>query len=581
MRIRFGQVSSSVDFKATASDSASPEPSVEKTPKGARFARPQWKKFAGDRPAASGKAAFPGLTTLFDVMMRPLKTKARKGVALALVGLTLASADALLMNGHSAAYLGARYTLSESMAIGAVARRSVDLRDARKRFIELATQLQASPQRLEELKPAFKELIDELDPLVKAKRAVFAEHQTELAQLEADLGWLKSNIGPLTPSRLKDLRERVAGDRDYLADARAIRDGSWIVFGIGRSQVDLNPEMWTKRVDQTAAAVPGSGADDAARRKSLSALVRAQDGAIDARQRAGVLKHFSKMDIDHLGVEIPWYNRPAWLDWLTLGKSAEADLWRAGNEIDLRAGENLDALEAVVAHGEDLVNGAINAHLKDINPEYVGMRARYDLLKPAHDNLARTLSDAERAKSALTAAEVTITFRNAVQMMEPAATIQVSVTDFDEKGQIRGMHTEIQTNPAHALWQVQSALATAAATAAALVAENRVADVNRDLAVLNSSLAVVGSKQQVGRVDDSIYAYFGGLFRLGVWSYDLSQASSIATQLDGLSGEASAIKARIEPEYRAHDTYVWAQINGERQALRSAGAEEPIAKKDE
>jgi hypothetical protein len=230
-----------------------------------------------------------------------------------------------------------------------------------------------------------------------------------------------------------------------------------------------------------------------------------------------------------------------------------------------------------VSHGEDRVNDALNGYLKNKDPEYRQMRARYDLLEPAWQNLGRTLEHAQRASSAVDVTEAAILARNAIKMNEPPETIQVTVTDRDSRGNVTGSHTETQSNPAHSTWAAQVAIAQLAASTAGAVAESRLADVNSDLAALNPSLAALGNPNRVGRVDDTIYAYFGGLFRLGPWSYDMSQADQIRHQLGSLGREVSRIQGGLEPEHTANHQWVWGKINGERAGLLQPGLLQPEA----
>jgi hypothetical protein len=477
---------------------------------------------------------------VYDAMMRPLKTRARKGVALALAGMIIGGAGSLALDGPSAAYLSTRYTLSEQLPAGAAVRKDVDLHVAHSEFVDLAKQLHDSPSSIDALRPRFRALIDELDPLVKAKAGILRQHEVELAHLEAEFH----------PKRLSELRAQIQGERDYLVEARAIRDGSWIVFAIGQPHEDLSPDEWGRKLDALASHAGDSREGDAAWRRGLAALVNAQDGVEHARAQSAVLEQSSKTAVDHLGAEVPWYDAPPWLDAVTFGINPEAALWRQGKQIDLGAAENLAALERVTAHGEDLVNSRINDYLNANNAEYRDARARYDVLKPAFDNLTTLLSDAEGAQSAVATAQAAIEMRNSIGVVEPP-----------------------QNSPGHAVWAAEYAGASAAANIAAVLAESRAADVNRDLSTLNPSLAALGTPDRVGSVDEGIFAYFCGLFRSGLWSYDAAQADDIGTELDHLLADARKIQRNIEPEFHSRDQYVWQHINAERSSLRQGAAQ--------
>lgn len=443
----------------------------------------------------------------------------------------------------------------------------LDLASAEAKFDTLVEALHDDPSRIGELTSDFAALITGLDPVVDEKKAALDDVSEVVNKKELQLNWFERNIGLFTPDEVATLRDKRDGLREQMTDARAFRGGARIALRTGASaDAEQLPDTWSARLDEAAGKIPQSG-QGPARERPLGELIRLHDDLVAAGDRAELAHATAKADVGDFKDEVAWHQRAGWVDWLFGGKSARGELYRTGHGQEDNLGGVADGFDAVESASYGVINGQVNELLKVESGEYRKMRARYDVLKPAHDSLKSVRGDAAEAQRALRDAEHWISRRDHLRRSEPYKQFEMVQTQNPdgttstrqvETDEYKRWKSDVDHAERQASWEISSA-------------ESAVHDVNRELPRLEQHLRNAGELNlRLPDVDDDITSFFNTFSRWGAWSYEGSQVDDIQRQMGRLEGRLEMFQDRISPEFHQHRDWVTAKIADRRAELRDA-----------
>ncbi|MBI2375265.1 MAG: hypothetical protein HYV07_14820 [Deltaproteobacteria bacterium] len=469
--------------------------------------------------------------------------------------------------GSSVASSGSRIEAGPmGVRFGLAASASFELATVPRRFDELADKLRRDPQALRSLAPSFASLASSLSATIKDKEEKLAPLADRLAGKEEKLNWFQRNVGLFTPRDVRELRGQVGDLQEDVGRAKAFRGGTGLALRLDRgTDADLNPAIASQKLASALAGVPSGSVPDAARKKGVAGLVKAQDQIRNVTDRANLDQRAIDGDLSDFNREVKWHQKWKWVDVIIGGESGRGALLRMGKELDKSSEALVGDLEKISADGEHQTLHHLNELLKLESPKYREMRAMYDKLEPAYRSVTDTLHAASEAQDALESAEYWIDRRNMLKLTEPA--MYETVYDRDEKGNTTSRQVE---SSAHQSWESQYNHANWQAQWESSRAESEVKQVNGGLPRIQESLAALGGpKSYIPPMQEDIGAFWGQFSSFGFWSFDSSNVDQMQNQLRKLEGTLHEIKGRLEPDYNKHKSWVFAELDKRRGELRA------------
>lgn len=444
---------------------------------------------------------------------------------------------------------------------------SVDLEAMEQRFDVLAYKLKKNPAAIKKLRAEFKQIVDELTPFIDTKQGELSATREQLDKKEALLGWFKRNIGMFSPDDVKQLRQQVDGLENSVGESKAYRGGARIGMRSGQqADSEMSPATWNDRISQKQAAISQRQSADPAWAGEVAGLVKAQDQLEETCDQAQLAQRAVADDVKDLKGEVKWHQKWKWLDVVIGGESARGALYRAGKAMNKDAKSLVGELEGVRERGNDAVVDEVNSLLKAESPEYRAKRERYDLLKPAWDNVGEVLEHAKDAQYQLDQSETWIARRDFLRQTEP--------TEYEwvDKENADGSTTRVQEETwQHKNWETEYSQASSNASWAISSAEDAIHDVNHKLPLAEAALNKMPEHQHhFSEVDDDIRAFWSALggFSIEGWNVDKSQG-----QMHDIEMLFSRIQGNLEPEYNQHERYVTTKISQRRGELLELDAD--------
>lgn len=256
-------------------------------------------------------------------------------------------------------------------------------------------------------------------------------------------------------------------------------------------------------------------------------------------------------------------------------KGASGNVKNAAKTQGKAQASDADLLHALVDSTDARIRSEVNQLLISENPAYAAQHAKYELLRPVHDELNAIVELLPQLNQKLSDAQSAITYRNGVALMEPSRT----TTCTDANGKISTCN-----NPAHDSWEFQMSMARNRAYSETHDAEKAVKSLNGHLATLKIAMGQSGMRSSLPEVSHDIDATLGyftdGLWRWGMWSYDGGQVRDVQRDVSKLEQHLSPLRDGVERAFQPLSDSVHAQLNARRAALTQPAGGMPVPNSD-